>query len=178
MSESNYFTEDLRFGGFTAPLAFPTGATAASVTWRFSDGSDSGVIVIAAGSTPAPPAAPGGEHLTGFLLTYTGTIPTGQSASASFAISPTADFVSDGDGSALASNTVVAGASNAAGSATDPETAPLRVFEPDIALTLAKTVTPSGAVAAGGTVVAQLPATTSTDSAYVRPNRVVIDVAH
>ncbi len=173
LSDLDYFSDKLLFGGFSAPLSYPSGATGATVTWHFSDGSTS-TEAFADGATPVAPTAPDGEHLTGIELAYSGAIAAGAVANAQFAISPTADFAPAG-GSKKAPNTLSVTGVNAAGSATKPASAPLEVFYPDIKLQLAKKISPTGAVSPGATVVAQLPATTSTDTAYVRPDRIVIE---
>ena len=95
-------------------------------------------------------------------------------ATAQFAIAPTSDFVALGGDPVDVTNTLGVGGTNAAGSATASATAPLTIFYPEIKLVLSKSVKPGGAVAPGATVVAQLPTTTSTDSAYVRPTVITV----
>jgi uncharacterized repeat protein (TIGR01451 family) len=175
LRDTDYFTNDLRFGGFTAPLAYPAGATAAQVTWAFSDGSTS-VVEFAAGETPAAPTAPDGAHLTGFTLAYQGAIAPGAVVEAPFRIDTTTSLVPSEDRSPLeAPNTVQVEGINPAGTAEAEATAPLRVFHPDISLELEKRISPAGAITAGGAVVVQLPTKTSTDSAYVVPTRIEIE---
>lgn len=174
VADTNFFTATLRFGGFSAPLSYPAGATSATIRWTYSDGSDQ-VEPFASGATPTPPGAPAGEHLTGFVLRYSGAIEAGQTASAEFDIAPTAGFVSEAASPSSVTNTVRVAGSNPAGSASDTDPAALAIFYPDIALQISKTITPSGAVSPGGTVVAQLPTTTSADSAYVKPTSIVVE---
>jgi uncharacterized repeat protein (TIGR01451 family) len=175
LDDSNYFTDNLRFNGFTAPLGWPTGATSGTVTWHFSDGSQSGPTAFASGSTPAAAAAPAGEWLTGFTLDYAGSIPPSQSATAQFSILPAADMVTKAVGSLQTVNTVTATGSNPAGDDSASATAPLDVYYPDIHIDLTKSISPSGAVTAGGTVVAKLGATTSTQSQFVDPDTIVVE---
>jgi uncharacterized repeat protein (TIGR01451 family) len=175
--DTDYFTADLRFGGFTAPLAYPAGASSAEVTWIFSDGS-SVPASFAPGETPAAPAPAGGAHLTGFTIAYEGAIEPGAVVEAPFRIDTAVGLVPSEEDSPLeVPNTVRVEGTNPAGSATAEATAPLRVFHPDITLQIDKRISPAGAVTAGGTVVVQLPTTTSTDSAYVTPSRIVIEDA-
>lgn len=173
LSDLDYFTDTLGFGGFSAPISYPAGATAATITWHSSDGQ---TIPVAVGnqSTPTAPALAPGAHLTGFEITYTGTIAAAAQADATFLIAPSLDFA-PASGPKDAPNTVSVSATNGAGTATKTATAPLKVFEPDIALAISKSITPSAPVSPGSTVVAQLPTTTSTDSAYVRPDTIVVE---
>ena len=173
--DDDFFTADVAFGGFSAPIAFPAGATGASVVWSFSDDSASAPQTVAAGSTPTAPSAPAGAHLTGFAVTYTGAIAPAASATLRFSISPTVDLVPDSASSPVRlENTATVSGSNAAGSDSASATAPLAVYFPEIDLGITKTVSPTAPVTAGGTVVVQLPTTTGTDSAFVRPTRVVV----
>ncbi|MET0910128.1 MAG: hypothetical protein ABWZ99_11710, partial [Ilumatobacteraceae bacterium] len=174
LGDTGFFTADLAFGGFLAPVAYPAGATGASVMWHFSDAS---VLQapFADGSTPTMPAAPVGQHLTGFEVTYTGAIAAASVAAVEFAISPSVAFVPTmGVSPKLVDNTATVRGTNAAGSDSATAVAPLRVFFPAIALTIDKSVNPTGAVNPGGTVVVQLPTTTGTDSAFVKPTEVVV----
>ncbi|GAB3618660.1 hypothetical protein GCM10027416_32170 [Okibacterium endophyticum] len=175
LSDTDYFTENLAFGGFTAPIGYPDGATGASVTWFYSD--DSSVeATLANGETPVPAAAPSGEHLTGFAVTFTGEIPAGHTTSIAFSIDAGVGYVPDAGNSPVdADNTVVVTGVNSAGEATADASAPLKVFHPSIDISIEKTISPAGPVMAGGTVVVQLPTTTGTDSAYVAPSSIVVE---
>lgn len=174
VGDRDFFTPLLQFGGFVAPVAYPAGATGASITWFF-DGSDSGPLPVADGATPTPPTAPTGQHLTGFAVTYSGAIAAASVTSLEFTIVPALGLVPSIDVSPVTvDNTASVSGTNAAGTDTDTAVAPLRVFFPQIDLAIEKTVSPSGAVNAGGTVVVQLPTTTGTDSAFVKPTRVVV----
>lgn len=174
LSDLDYFTEDLTFGGFSAPLSYPAGATAGTIAWHFSDDStvDAG---FAAGDTPTAPAAPGSAHLTGFELIFTGAVESGAVVNAAFTIASDAGLVDEATGRLDLPNTLTVSAVNPAGEADDEASAPLAVFHPSIRLAIDKRISPSQAVAAGGTAVVQLPTTTSTDSAYVKPTEIVIE---
>ncbi|MBO1740278.1 DUF5979 domain-containing protein [Leifsonia sp. TF02-11] len=173
LADLGYFTQDVRFGGFAAGVSYPSGATGAQVVWHFSNGSSQS-IPFADGATPVVPTAPTETHLTGFELVFTGAIATGTVATAQFLIAPTADIAAEG-AHVDTTNTLTVTGTNAAGTASRQATAPLSIFYPDIELTLAKTITPSAPVSPGATVTAQLPATTSSDSAYVRPTSIVVE---
>lgn len=175
LTDADYFTEDVTFDGFTTPLGYPAGALSGEVAWTFSD--DSTVAVpFADGETPSAPAAPAGAHLTGFALTFDGAIAQGTVFNASYRIGTAADLVeSEARSPIQLPNTVDASGTNAAGSASDSATAPLAVFYPDIRIALDKKVSPAEPVTAGGTVVVQLPTTSSTDSAFVNPSTIVVE---
>lgn len=173
LSDTGYFTDKLAFGGFTAPIVRPAGATAATVTWYFSDGTSS-VVPVPNNSTPVTPTAPPGKHITGFDLTYTGAIAVGVTASAAFGISPSADAASSVSPVAYP-NTVTVTGTNPAGSKAATKQADLNVFLPAIKLSIEKEISPAEPVTPGGTVVAKLPTTTSTDSAFVNPTTIVVE---
>ncbi|RWZ68291.1 DUF11 domain-containing protein [Labedella populi] len=175
LADEGYFTPDVMFGGFSGPLALPAGATRATVTWTYSDGSTVDAAV-GPGTAPSPSDAPAAEHLTGFSIAYTGAIEAGATVAADFEIAIRESAVPEKESGPLETvNTLVATGENAAGTATAEAEAPLDVFFPDIRLVLDKTISPSGAVAAGGTVVVQTPVATSTDSAFVTPTSIVVD---
>lgn len=174
LRDLDYFTPDLTFGGFSAAPGFPAGANAAEVIWHFSDDTTAGAA-FAAGETPSAPAAPAGAHLTGFELRYTGAIAQGAVAEARFGIAAAPGIIGADPGRIDVPNTLEVTGTNAAGSADAEQTAPLAVFFPEIGLAIDKRVTPTAAVSAGGTVVVQLPTTTSTDSAFVVPTDVVVE---
>lgn len=173
LSDLGYFTDDLRFGGFASAISYPSGATAAQVVWHFSDGSTQ-TAPFADGATPVVPAAPAGTHLTGLELSFTGAIAVGTVANAQFLIAPTSGIAAVG-AHVDTTNTLTVTGTNAAGTVSQQATAPLSIFYPDIELTLTKTITPSAPVSPGATVTVQLPATTSSDSAYVRPTSIVVE---
>ncbi|HWI31746.1 MAG TPA: DUF5979 domain-containing protein [Microbacterium sp.] len=175
LTDADYFTEDVLFDGFTAPIAYPAGAASASVVWTFSDGSTA-EVPFANGDTPAVPTPPAGEHLTGFELRIAGAVAQGAVINASYRIATSADLVASQAESPLQlPNTVSVTGTNPAGSATDDAVAPLAVFYPEIQLSIDKRISPAQPVTAGGTAVVQLPTTTATDSAYVSPDHIVIE---
>ncbi|ODA90616.1 hypothetical protein ATY41_09300 [Leifsonia xyli subsp. xyli] len=173
LSDLGYFGDKLAFDGFAAGVPYPQGATSGSIVWHFSDGSTESAP-FPDGAVPGLPTVPEGQRITGLEAVFAGEIVAGAVASASFRIAPSADFAPQG-APASAANTLTVTGTNAAGSATRTASAPLTVFFPDIKLTLGKSIAPSVPVGPGGTVSVQLPATTSSDSAFVDPTRIVIE---
>jgi uncharacterized repeat protein (TIGR01451 family)/fimbrial isopeptide formation D2 family protein len=173
LADTDFFTDELAFGGFTSPVGYPTGATGASIDWYYSGG-EIEPAALPAGSTPTAPSAPPGGHLTGFAVTFTGAVAVNAIATLNFAVSPSADFAQAASPLRV-TNTVEVTATNPAGTSTDAATAPLDVFQPEIALVIDKTISPAGAVQAGGTVVVQLPTVTSSDTASVSPTSITVE---
>jgi uncharacterized repeat protein (TIGR01451 family) len=176
LSDTNFFTAKLQFGGFSAPLIYPqgTGATGSAViTWFFSDGTQQ-TDGFANGDTPTAPAAAAGEHLTGFAIAYAGQIASGAEATAKYLIAPTSDFATVGSNPTVATNTVNVDGTNVVGPAHASASKDLDVFVPDISLQISKNISPSSSVSPGATVVAQLPTTTSVESAFVNPDKIVV----
>jgi hypothetical protein len=73
----------LIFSGFTGGVAWPAGATAANITYYFADGTTSSVL---AATAPGLPAAGSPKRVTGFSVTFTGTMAQGVSATVPFTI--------------------------------------------------------------------------------------------
>ncbi|MBX3091133.1 MAG: hypothetical protein KF801_01325 [Cryobacterium sp.] len=72
----------LIFSGFTGGVSWPAGATAASITYYFANGSSSTVSATAPG-LPAPGSA---LRVTGFTVTFTGNMAHGVTATVPFTI--------------------------------------------------------------------------------------------
>lgn len=72
----------LIFSGFTSGVVWPAGATAAKVTYYFADGTSS----VLTATTPGLPSAGSAERVTGFSVTFTGTMQQGAAAKLPFAI--------------------------------------------------------------------------------------------
>lgn len=172
-----FLTDDVTFGGFrTSGAAWPDGATEATVTWSVSSGAAPAPVVLTAGAgLPATPTLTGGARITGFSVEYRGVIPIGATAAVPFRVDVAADAVPADPGTGTFTQTARIDGANDAGSAT-PATpaATLTVLSPQVDVTATKTVTPEAAVPAGGRSVVQLRATTSSDSGYVAPSRIVL----
>jgi hypothetical protein len=72
----------LIFDGFTGGVAWPAGATGASITYYYSDGSSQTLTATA----PGLPAADDTKRVTGFSATFTGTMAHGVQATLPFTI--------------------------------------------------------------------------------------------
>ncbi|SKA81575.1 conserved repeat domain-containing protein [Agreia bicolorata] len=173
LTDDDFFTSDLTFDGFSSPISYPAGATEATVTWLFSGGAGD-PLAVADGSTPPAPTVPSGQTLVGFELSFTGSIESGAVADATFGIAASGTMVAEDTSPVRVTNTVDVEAANARGTANDSASAPLDIFYPHIDIDLEKTISPTGSVAAGATVVVQLPTSTGVDSAYVNPNKMVV----
>lgn len=174
LDDLDFFTDTVVFDGFLAPLAYPAGATAGTVTWYYATGAPV-VTPFASGDTPAAPAAAPGDHLTGFSISFTGAVAQDVQFSAQFGITPGVGLVPDPATSVDLENTVTVSGTNPVGTATDSDPAPLEVFYPDIELAIVKTIQPGGAISPGATAVVQLPTSTSIDSAFVNPTKIVVE---
>lgn len=168
-----FLSDDLTLAGFTA-LTWPSGATAAELTYTFSDGTTQ-TLSLVNGALPAAPTIPSGEHVTGFDVTWTGTIAAGTTASAAFDVATSVTTVpSAAQGSLTLTNTTTVTGTNAAGTASAPASADIAVYYPTLAVQLAKTMRPAQAVP-GGTVLAELLATTSSPTPVVKPTTIVVE---
>lgn len=72
----------LIFSGFTSAVSWPAGATAASVTYYFDDGTSS----VLPATSPGLPASGSAKRVTGFSVTFTGSMAQGVVATVPFAI--------------------------------------------------------------------------------------------
>lgn len=169
-----FFTNDVSFGGFAAGSAWPDGATGATVKWFVSGGTAPADSSFAEGDAlPSAPAVDAGQYLTGFEITYTGRISTGATAIVPFTVATTTAAGPAGAGFTRYPNEAMVTGVNAAGTATDPASADLDVYFPEVKLTLDKTITPQ-TVIPGGTSLVQLQAQTPSGTSSVRPASIVI----
>ncbi len=72
----------LIFSGFDSGVAWPAGATAANITYFYDDGSSE----VMAATAPGLPAADPLKRVTGFSVTFTGTMAQGSTATLPFTI--------------------------------------------------------------------------------------------
>ncbi|WP_010205530.1 DUF5979 domain-containing protein [Salinibacterium sp. PAMC 21357] len=73
----------LIFSGFTTGVVWPAGATGANITYYFADGTNSGAL---AATAPGLPATGSAKRVTGFSVTFTGSMAQGVGAKLPFAI--------------------------------------------------------------------------------------------
>lgn len=172
---TTFFTPDVVFDEFTG-WSWPSGATTAQLEWQLSDGSS--ITAAPLDSTSPAPAAPtsavlGARSITGFTIEYEGEIAQGTTASVAF------DVVTDpgsvtGSAPTVLTDTVAVHGENASGVSDDTADATLSIYRPDIQIELDKSLSPRTATP-GGTVVAQLTASTSADAVAVEPTSIVVE---
>ncbi|MEL0625456.1 DUF5979 domain-containing protein [Salinibacterium amurskyense] len=170
-----FFSDVVVFDGFDASVsAWPTGATAGTVSWVVNSGTapTASAFTQAAG-LPAVPTLTSGQHITGFVINYTGQIEVGAVARAGVQVATTLGAALDSGSASTYSNDVDVEATNAAGTGTASTSADLDVWTPAIEVDLTKSIRPS-AVYTGGTSVVELPATTPAGSSTVRPDEITI----
>lgn len=152
MSDLDFFTSDIAFGGFTAPPVWPAGASSAKVIYRLADGTTQ-EVPFANGAIPAPPGSP----ITGFEIVYTGTlIQPDSTSSVDFAISTT-ESATGGAPTVSLTNSATSKVTAPNGlDDTDTDTAPLVIVDPDITVDINKTVRPGTPVEPGDSVISSL----------------------
>lgn len=178
VTDLNYFTSHITFGGFTAsPVSptWPTGAASAVVIYHpLTPGADE-VVAFTNGSVPAPPSQP----ISGFDIVFssapgTGDIAPGVASTIDFEILTTEAAI--GAGTSLTTTntatTTVTALNGLTASASDP--AGLVLLKPAIDITLVKTVRPGGNATAGERVVTSLDSTLTTTSDYITADKIVV----
>lgn len=81
--DPNIFENGLTFNGWTDGVKWPTGATGASVTYTYDDGSTETITADGPDSLPDPPD---GKVVTGFTVEFTGPIVAGAEATIPFEV--------------------------------------------------------------------------------------------
>ncbi|MBM7516218.1 DUF5979 domain-containing protein [Nocardioides nitrophenolicus] len=153
LRDRGFFTEEVTFGGFTAPLDWPAAATQATVTYHLLAGGTE-TVVVTSGQTPADPSGP----ISGFDIDWTGPIRANESGGASFDIGTTED-ATGGVPEVTLTNRVDADVRASNGlTDTDQDSDTLRIVDPAISTSLTKTVRPSAAVEPGDSVISSLQA--------------------
>ena len=144
------------FGAFTGSPTWPTGATAATLTWT-TNGAAIAPVTLTQGDPLPTPADP--SVITGFSITYTGVIADGAQASLAFTADAGPDAGPATSGSVSYPNTVKITGTNLAGTSSDTASATLAVTKATIAVTTGKSFTPNGVTAIPGRrIVASLTA--------------------
>ncbi|MFB7250886.1 DUF5979 domain-containing protein [Microbacterium sp. NPDC056234] len=130
------FDESMQFAGFAGPVAYPAGATGATITYYYADGSTEGPTAFADGATPP---APSGDPVR-FQITFTGDIAPGSQLSIPF------DVQTDEDQAgypATITNIATTTGVGPAGGVVDVEAqADLLVYEKHIETTTTKSIYP------------------------------------
>ncbi|WP_284298990.1 hypothetical protein [Homoserinibacter gongjuensis] len=137
-----FLSEELTFAGFTG-WTWPSGATAGTVVWHFASASDQTDPISATGAPTAPTPA-SGDWITGFTLSYTGEIAEGTTAGATFTVQTDPGMIADAapfyeD----VANVVGVTGTNPAGTDTETASDDVRIYFPEVALELEKTVRPA-----------------------------------
>ena len=170
-----FFSDTVVFDGFDASVtAWPAGASVGTVTWAVNSGTaPTASTFTQASGLPAAPSLAAGQHITGFIINYTGQIEVGAVAEAGVRVSTTLGAAVDTGSASTYSNNVDVEGTNAAGTGTASTSADLDVWTPAIEVDLTKSIRPS-AVYVGGNSVVELTATTPAGSSTVRPDEITI----
>ncbi|GAA2451714.1 DUF5979 domain-containing protein [Agromyces soli] len=149
---SGDFTSDAAFDGFTGPIGWPDGADAATLVYRYSDGTTSPVLDLEAGVDP--PAPDPTKTVAGFAVEFTGTITEGAEATISFDVATDPSLV----GPLTIPNTVGVEGEADGSTASDEHTAELTVLEKKLAVGTTKKISPGSIPSvAGELATVQLP---------------------
>lgn len=176
LSDLEFFTDDITFGGFTEGIDWPAGAESAKVVYHL-DGDDTEDATFANGAIPDAPS----KKITGFELVFgaeSNAIETEASASAAFTINTSEDAVGEGE-DLNTTNELATTVSLANGRESDPAEArdELRLVKPAVSVALDKTIRPSATVHPGEHVVTKLASKLTTTSDYVTANKIVVEDA-
>ncbi len=173
ISDLDYFTEDVTFGGFSEPPTWPEGATSAEVIYYPLGGGNPEIVPFDNGQTPAPPS----EAISGFEIVYSAeddAIIATANASAAFTIDTDADTAADGE--LATTNNITTTVNTASGrQATADASDDLTVVDPSIVVDLAKSILPATAVLPGESVTTSLTAVTASASEFIDPKTIVVE---
>ncbi|WP_179951024.1 DUF5979 domain-containing protein [Xylanimonas oleitrophica] len=169
VTDQGWFVDGIHLAAFRS-LAWPDGATSAEVVYELADGGRH-TQTLAPGQAPAE--VPAGA--TGFVLTFTGSIPAG--AGTTFELDVATDESATGataerEARHTVTATVVApNGQDASADASDT----LVLRRPALAATLTRTVRPSSAVEPGTRVVVELESSVEGTSEYARARTMVVE---
>ena len=172
-SGAPFLSADLTFTSFSG-WTWPTGATAGTLTWQFDSAVDQSVSVSPVSGAPAVPTPGAGDWITGFTVTYTGSIESGTTAGMTYSVATDPTMIAALDVSDTFLNEIEVSGTNPAGTESDSAQDDVAIFFPEIDLQIDKEISPS-LVTPGGTVVAELETTTSTNNAAVNPTQIVVE---
>jgi large repetitive protein len=172
IADLDFFTDEITFGGFTAPLTWPAAATEATLVYLLPDGTQE-TLVVAEGETPADPTEP----ISGFTITWTGPIAASETGGAAFGIDTTE--AATGAANEITVRNEVDAEVAAVNGLTDEASASdtLQIVNPRIAVTLDKTIRPSAPVEPGETVISSLAANATSTGDGAAVDTIVVEDA-
>lgn len=152
ISDRDFFTEDVAFGGFSSAPVWPAGATSGTVVYVLADGTEQ-EVPFTNGAIPDPPAG----AITGFDIVFTGNlIEAGATASVPFVIETTED-AAGGQSTVTLTNEVTSTVTAPNGqTATETDSDTLVIVDPDVEVTIDKSIRPSTPVSPGESVISSL----------------------
>lgn len=171
LADLDFFTDEITFGGFDSAPSWPAGATTAELTYHLLAGGTQTVSF----ANGAMPTAPTGK-ISGFEIVWTGsTIDGNESGAVTFDIETTEDAT--GTESTLELTNVVDVEVTAPNGLTDDDSDndDLRITNPEIAVSLDKSLRPSTAVNPGESVIASLRANAIVKGAGTRLTDIVVE---
>lgn len=146
----NPFTNGLTFTGFTDEIAWPSGATAATVTYTYDDGTTETLDAADPDTLPAPNGT-----VTGFTVVFTGDIIAGAQATIPFTVDTDPDQTED---ELVHANQVLVEVAEGDDTGTATASDTLTTLAARLAVEVGKRITPTSINSvAGETVVVQLP---------------------
>ncbi|WP_461640546.1 DUF5979 domain-containing protein [Leucobacter sp. BZR 635] len=172
-----FFGEDLLFAGFDTSVpeaVWPAGASAAELTWRFTDDSEETVALSPHGALPAPAA---GKIVAGFELSFTGEIQPGATSEVKYQLdsNPADSFVQPGKKTENLTNAIlVTGERGDHEPATATAKATVAFVAPSIETSIQKRVGP-GVVTPGQDVIVQLDTVVKTSGGRTQPTEIVVE---
>ena len=151
-ADPNMFTNGLAFSGWVDPVQWPAGATGASVTYTYADGSTETLTTSQTDTLPDPSRDP--AEVVGFSVTFTGPIRAGAEASVPFSVTASPDQ----EGQEVQHPNTVSATSTAPGGYQGHDTAEdtLTTIAERLDVTVSKRVEPSSVPALPGQSVVAL----------------------
>lgn len=137
--------DGIEFDAFTDGIAWPTGATGASITWTYRSGTVEMITATSPGTLPAPNAS---EHVASFTVSFTGTIVAGAAATVPFVVTTDPAL----EPTPLVWDNVVEGAATAIDGTVGTTTATdqLTVYDERLAVDVAKRIAPASILSVPG----------------------------
>ncbi|MGK9148212.1 isopeptide-forming domain-containing fimbrial protein [Plantibacter flavus] len=137
--------EGIEFDAFTTGVVWPMGATGASVTWTYRDGTTETIAAGAADTLPAPAT---GKQVAGYTVTFTGTIAAGAEATVPFGITTDPDFAP----TPFVWDNLIEGSATAVDGTVGTTTASdqLTIYDEHLAVEVAKRIAPASILSVPG----------------------------